>query len=46
MDLEKKVKAVLSDPKTLSIVVFAVLVGSRVVMTLGGGHPTNGDIVG
>jgi len=46
MDLEKKVKAVLSDPKALSIVVFAVLVGSRVVMTLGGGHPTDGEVIG
>ncbi len=46
MNMEKKVKAVLSDPKALSIVVFAVLVGSRVVMTLGGGYPTHGDIIG
>ena len=46
MDLEKKIMTVLSDPKMLSIVVFAVLVGSRVVMTLGGGYATNGDIIG
>jgi len=46
MDLEKKVKMFLSDPKTLSIVVFAVLIGSRVVMTLGGGRPTDGDVIG
>ncbi len=46
MDLEKKVKTVLSDTRMLSIVVFAVLVGSRVVMTLGGGYPTDGDVIG
>ena len=46
MNLEKKVKMALSDPKTLSMVVFAVLIGSRVVMTLGGGHATNGEIIG
>jgi hypothetical protein len=46
MELDKKIKFVLSDPKMLSIIMFAVLIGSKTVMTLGGGQPTNGDVVG
>ena len=45
MEIEKKIKRILSDPKTLSIIMFAVLIGSNVIMVLGGGRKTDGTII-
>ncbi|MCE4606465.1 MAG: hypothetical protein F7B59_03940 [Desulfurococcales archaeon] len=46
MKMEEKILKIVSDPKTASILVFAVVVAAKSTMILGGGHATLGDVVG
>ena len=47
MKMEEKILKMFSDPRTASILVFAVVVAAKSAMILGGGgQATLGDVIG
>jgi len=46
MKLGEKLARLFADPKTATIILFAVVVGTKTAMILGGGYRTDGTVIG